>query len=324
MNEKKVTRIPPKFTPLKKTKVAIYCRVSTNHPAQLESLSAQVDYFKNMVETTWSWELAGVYADVCSGKNNIRSELQRMIMDCHENRINLVMVKSISRLGRNTVEVLKLIRQLRSLDVDIHFDTENINISDRTNDVMISVIEAIAQAESESRSQNIKMGIVNQLSGGTSKLYDKPCYGYRTNAIGKLVIDKKQKSVVQKIFELYLIGYSILGIIRYLEEKKIASPSVKPKWSKRSVELLLSNEKYIGNVIVGKTYCDEYPNNQRRINNGEHKKYLMKDSHEPIITTEQFEAVQEEKLRRSNIQISDSSVSRKKTHYSMKNIERVE
>ena len=88
--------------------------------------------------------------------------------------------------------------------------------------------------------------------------------------------------MVQKIFELYLSGYSILGIIRYLEEKKIASPSGKPKWSKRSVELLLSNEKYIGNVIVGKTYCDEYPNNQRRINKGEQKKYLLRDSHEPI------------------------------------------
>ena len=324
MNEKKVTRIPPDFTPLKKTKVAIYCRVSTNHPAQLESLSAQVDYFKNMVENTLSWELAGVYDDVCSGKNNTRPELQRMIMDCYENRINLVMVKSISRLGRNTVDVLKLIRQLHALNVDIHFDTENINISDRTNDVMISVIEAIAQAESESRSQNIKMGIINQLSGGTSKLYDKPCYGYRTNAKGKMVIDKKQKSVVQKIFKLYLSGYSILGIIRYFEEKKIASPSGKPKWSKRSVELLLSNEKYIGNVIVGKTYCDEYPNNQRRINKGEQKKYLLKDSHEPIITTEQFEAVQAEKLRRSNIQISESGISRKKTHYSMKNIDRVE
>lgn len=132
-----------------------------------------------------------------------------------------------------------------------------------------------------------------------------------------LYIDEEVQSVMI-IFDLYPSGYSILGIIHELENKGIKSPSRRDRWSKRTVELILTNEKYTGNVLLGKTYCENYPNNKRRINNGESEKYYSTDNHVPIISIEKFKLVQKEKLKRSNITVNDTKVKRKSTHYSMK------
>lgn len=123
---------------------------------------------------------------------------------------------------------------------------------------------------------------------------------------------------MQKIFNLYLSGHSILAIIRKLQKRDIKSPTGKDNWAKRTIDTMLSNEKYIGNVIIGKTYCNDFPYNERKVNKGEYHKYLINGNHTPIITREQFDQVQAEKIRRSNIQIDGNNSKRKHTHYSMK------
>lgn len=312
----KVTYIPAKIEPNKR--VAIYCRVSTNHNSQEESPEAQIEGLKLIVKSNPKWSLFKVYTDKDSGGNAFRSGFQSMIFDCYENLIDIVLVKSISRLARNTVDLLETVNKLRSIEIEMIFDKENIRISEVDNDVLVAALTAIAQAESESTSEAIKWGLRRGFESGKSKLYSRKCYGYKHNEKGELVIDEAQAEVVRKIFDLYLRGYSIGLIIKELECVNIKTSRVKDKWSKRAIQTILTNEKYIGNVILGKTYTTAFPNNKQFKNQGEQEKYLVENAHEPIIELEKFEQVQEEMKRRSNVEIVEGEVKRKETHYSIK------
>lgn len=241
-----------------------------------------------------------------------------MLEDCRNHKIELIITKSISRFGRNTVETLDVLNKLRVLDIDVFFESENIHTHETKHIFLISLLEAAAQAESESKSKNIKWGIDRKLKNGDSKLYNRKCFGYQHSEEGNLIIAEEEAKIVLKIFDLYLNGYSILAIIRELENQNIKSPTGRDRWSKRTIETMLSKEKYTGNVLVGKTYCEDYPNNQRLVNNGERQKYLATGNHPSIISDEQFERVKAEKARRSNIQVDENGITRKNTHYSMK------
>lgn len=273
-----------------------------------------------MVRSHIDWTLAGIYVDTKSGRNTSdRLEFQRMLSDCNSKKIDLIITKSVSRFGRNTADTLAVIHKLSLLNVDILFEVENIRLSETSKTFLLSIFEAVAQAEIEARSQNIKWGIKHGLETGTSKFYNRKCYGYSHDPEGNIVIDEEESRIVQRIFNLYLSGYSILGIIGELKKQDIKSPTGKDNWAKRTIDTMLSNEKYTGNVLIGKTYCNNFPNNERRINKAEYEKYLINDHHIPIITREQFNQVQAEKLSRSNIKIDCDVVKRKQTHYSMKN-----
>lgn len=317
-NERKITRI---YNPLKMfyVNIAVYCRVSTTHEKQKESLNNQIEYYKSMISRRLDWKLVDFYIDIQSGKNSTdRPEFQRMLKDCRNKKIDLIITKSVSRFGRNTADTHDTINNLRSLGIDVLFEIEDIRISETNKEFLLTVIEAVAQAESESRSQNIKWGIKRHLEKGTSKLYNRKCYGYINDTSGNIIINEPEAKVVKNIFNLYLCGYSTLGIIKELKNEGLKSPTGKEQWAKRTIETILSNEKYIGNVLVGKTYSNDFPDNERKINKGESTKYLISDSHPPIITLEQFERVQAEKLRRSNIQKDGFEIKRKTSHYSMK------
>ena len=318
MERKVVKIIKPDYSILKKTRVAVYCRVSTAHLEQMNSLENQIDYFKSLVQQNLQWTLVDIYSDVQSGKNNGRAEFQRMIQDCMDNKIDLIITKSVSRFGRNTVETLEVLRKLKLNGVEVFFENENLTVSDPNNEFIISLLSAYAQAESESRSQNIKLGIKNQIENGTSKLYNRPCYGYRHDKDGNLEVIWQQALVVQKIFDYYLEGASIIQIIKLLQKEAIKSPTGKDVWSKKTIENILTNEKYIGNVLLYKTYSREFPNNKRIKNNGEHDQYGANNNHPPIIDEEIFEKVQSERLRRSNIEITSEGKKRKSRKYSSK------
>jgi site-specific DNA recombinase len=199
------------------------------------------------------------------------------------------------------------------------FEVENIKISEISKTFLLSIFEAVAQAESEARSQNIKWGIRRSFESGTSKFYNHKCYGYYNDLEGNIIINEQESVIVKKIYNLYLSGYSVLAIIRKLKKQGIKSPTSKESWSKRTIDTILSNEKYIGNVIVDKTYSKDYPYNDRKANKGEYHKYQAINNHPPLISKCQFEQVQEEKLRRSNIHKNvDGAITRTSTHYSMK------
>lgn len=305
-NLKKVHFIPPK--PQKRDKrIGIYCRVSTNSLEQLQSLAAQVSHLTKITAATPQWLLADVYIDISSSKTgSSRKEFNRMLDDCTSHKLDIIFTKSISRFGRDTVENMEALSKLKSAGVRVIFEQEELDTANTDSDLMISIIESFAQAENEARSENIKWGIKQGAASGTSKLYDRKCYGYKHNKDGKLIIDEETAENVKIIFDLYLRGQSVLGIIKELEKRKIPSPTGKEKWCKRTIDVMLSNEKYTGDVRLLKTGKSEVH-------------YLATDNNPAIISKEIFEAVQMEKARRSNVvKDGNGTVKRKNFKYSSK------
>ena len=305
-NLKKVHFIPP--IPQKRDKrIGIYCRVSTNSLEQLQSLATQVSHLTKITAATPRWLLADVYIDISSSKTgSSRKEFNRMLDDCTSHKLDIIFTKSISRFGRDTVETMEALSKLNSAGVRAIFEQEELDTANTDSDLMISIIESFAQAENESRSENIKWGIKQGAASGTSKLYDRKCYGYKHNEDGKLIIDEETAENVKIIFDLYLRGQSVLGIIKELEKRKIPSPTGKEKWCKRTIDVMLSNEKYTGDVRLLKTGKSEIH-------------YLATDNNPVIISKEVFEAVQIEKARRSNVvKDGNGTVKRKNLKYSSK------
>ena len=194
---------------------------------------------------------------------------------------------------------------MRLLGIRVIFEQENLDTADTDNDLMISIIESIAQAENESRSDNIKWGIKQKAAQGTSKLYNRKCYGYENDTNGELIINEEEAKNVKLIFNLYLQGSSIVGIMKELGNRGIKTPTGKYTWSKRTIDVMLSNEKYIGVV--------------RLLDKGDHEvHYVSENNHPPIISKERFKAVQSEKVNRSNVVQGKEGNQRKRSKYSSK------
>ena len=304
-DNKKIHFIPP-LPPQREKRVGIYCRVSTNSMEQLKSLSSQVSALTRLVAANPKWLLVDVYIDIASSKTgSSRKEFTRMLQNCKSHDIEIVLTKSISRFGRDTVEILDALNQLKNLGVRVIFEQEVLDTADTDNDLMISIIESIAQAENESRSENIKWGIKQRAAQGTSKLYNRKCYGYYNDEDGNLAIDEKEANNVRLIYNLYLQGKSVLGIVKELERLGIKSPTGKATWPKRTIDVMLSNEKYTGTV--------------RLLDNGKHDSYYRAENNNPaIISKETFQAVQIEKQHRSNVIEGEKGSQRKSKKYSSK------
>lgn len=304
-NNPKVHYIPAN-PPKREKRVGIYCRVSTNSMEQLQSLTAQVSHLTRLTATVPQWLLADVYLDIATSKTgSSRKEFNRMLEDCKSHKLEIVITKDVSRFGRDTVEVLDAFNQLKALGVRVIFEGNSLDTANTNSDLMVSVIESIAQAENESRSENIKWGIKQRAAQGTSKLYDRKCYGYKHDEDGHLVIDEEKAKNVKLIYDLYLSGQSVVGIIKELEKRKILSPTGKAKWCKRTIDVMLSNEKYTGDVELLKSSKSDVH-------------YLSSGNNPAIISKETFEAVQMEKVRRSNVVRDENGRHRKSEKYSSK------
>lgn len=284
--------------------VVIYARVSSNTMDQLESLKAQISGLTKFVSGHNNWKLVDIHIDIASAKkDSARPAFHQMIEECKARLTDIVVVKSISRLGRDTVEVLDAINTLRDSQVRIIFKQEELDTLTVGSSLLISTIEACTQAENETRSDNIKWGIKQRASNGSLGFYRRKCYGYDKDENGDLVINKEQAEVVKLIFDLYLGGKSILGIVKELKDRNIKSPTGKDNWPKRSVEEMLSNEKYIGIAVVN-------------VDGEEGQVYKLNNSHPAIISNEIFDAVQEEKLKRSNLVVDENGTHRSGKKYS--------
>lgn len=320
-NRKKVRVIPASRSNQKR--VAIYCRVSTTRGPQEESLEAQKKGLQKIVKENANWTLFKIYTDIESGKNIYRPGFKDIISDSYENYFDIILVKSISRFSRNTVDLLETVNKLRLLGIEVIFNQENLSSKDRDSDLVMALSASLAQTESETLSAAIKWGLKRGFESGESKLYTRKCFGYNQSETGELVINEEQALVVRSIFDLYLSGYSVDMIMKELASNSIKSPTGKDMWPKRAIQKILINEKYTGDVILGKTYTGQFPNNQQKMNCGVQELFLMKDAHAPIISKEVFEKVQEEMKSRSNIEFVDGATKRKNTHYSAKYKERI-
>ena len=244
--------------------------------------------------------------DISSSKTgSSRKEFNRMLDDCTSHKLDIIFTKSISRFGRDTVETIEVLSKLNNVGVRVIFEQEELDTANTDSDLMISIIESFTQAENESHSENIKWVIKQGAALGTSKLYDRKYYRYKHNEEGKLIIDEETAENVKIIFNLYLNGQSVLGIIKELEKRKIPFPTGREKWCKGTIDVMLSNEKYTGDVRLLKTGKSEVH-------------YLATDNNPAVISKETFEAVQIEKRRRSNVVKDKNGVKRKGEKYSSK------
>lgn len=300
MGDRVVVKIPAKPEMIKIAKIGIYCRVSSTKSDQLYSMAAQVSLLYKLAPQIPGY-VVDIYMDFHSGADDDRRELNRLLADCRAGKIDTVFTKSVSRMARNTVDLLNIIRELRNINVRIVFQLEDLDTSIYETEFLITLIEAYAQEESYHRSENTRWGLEKRIKDGTSGLYRRKCFGYTKSEDGELVICPKEAVVVRLIFDLYMEGNSILAITRILEEKGIPTPTGKKKWSNQAIVKILTNEKYAGNVLLGKSYTEEFPRKKRHENRGVKDTYLAEGTHPAIIAMEQFIAVQAEKKRRSNV-----------------------
>ena len=276
-----------------KIRCAAYCRVSSNSEDQLHSYAAQVKFYSTKFDNSDTEVLVDIYADegITGTSAEKRTEFQRLIKDCKRGKIDRIFAKSISRFARNTKDCLNTIRLLRELGISIVFEEDNIDTAEISDEFMITVMGSLAQEESISISQNLRWSVKKRMANGTYITPSVP-YGYIMEN-GILKIDTNKSEVVKRIFELYLSGMGTLKIARKLEVEGIPTTYGNNKWTKNSVMYILTNERYIGRMLLQKSYSSDTLPIRKVMNKGERDQYLVTDSHEPIISEEDFNKVQE-------------------------------
>ena len=275
-----------------KLRVAAYCRVSSDHEEQETSLMAQISYYSQKIESTPGWVNAGIFAERGSGLSLWqRAEFMRMMELARNGEIDLILTKSISRFGRNTVDTLQASLDLCGCGVDVFFEKENIWLHDRQMQILLTAYMSYAQAESESMSKNIKWGISKGFQSGKSGYADFACFGYRKSSDGSLEINESEADIVRKIFELRVSGRSLNEISNWLHDEHIPSPTGKERWSRESISKLLKNEKYTSDVILQKTYVGDVFSGKQSRNIGQMDRYMIHEQHPAIVSKEVFDMV---------------------------------
>ena len=292
----------------KKCRVAAYCRVSTEKEEQENSLENQIRYYKNKIENTTNWTLVDIFADFgISGMNDKnRLEFQRMIEMCDKGKIDLIVTKSISRFARNTVDCLTYVRKLKANNIGVIFEKEGINTLDAVSETFLTWFSAFAQAESESLSLNVTRGKRMGYKEGKFT-FPSNLYGYRKDENNNPQIIPEQASVVRKIYHLYLEGNSIQGICKWLNENNIETPNGAGQWNSSTIDGILKNEKYKGDVLLQKSYTVDYLTKTVKTNKGEVAQYYIENNHEGIVSKEVFDMVQDEIRRRASLYGSKQS-----------------
>ena len=295
----------------KQTRVAAYCRVSTDHEEQANSYKVQIDYYTNLINSNPEWSMAGIYADegISGTQTKNRKEFNKMIRKCRQKKIDLVLCKSISRFARNTVDCLEYIRELRLLGIGVIFEKENINTLAMNSEFIISLYGSFAQAESESISKNVSWGIEKSFKEGKVKYVMDKTLGYRMGEDGKPYIIEEEAEIVRRIYRMFLDGLSMQRIADIMQEECVARRSGCTTWNRSNVNYILKNEKYAGDAILQKSYTIDCITHKRVKNNGEKNKYILHDCHPAIIDRDTYNRTQQELTRRCTIkQRSDKAV----------------
>jgi len=275
-------------------RVAAYCRVSTDSDEQLLSYNSQVIHYRDLVNSKSDWQLVDIYADEGISGTQVfkRIEFQRMINDAVEGKIDLIITKSISRFARNTLDTLKYVRLLKEKNVAILFEKENINTMTMNGEMLLVILSSLAQQESESLSANVKMGLKMKMKRGELVGFHG-CLGYDYDPISKtLSINEKEANIVKYIFDRYVDGVGSSVIAKELRSLGYKTKKGNVNWTEGSVRRILKNEKYKGDLLLGKTFTVDPITHRRLENMGEEEKYYIDEHHEGIISDDQFDEAQ--------------------------------
>lgn len=278
-------------------RVAAYCRVSTDQEAQASSYELQIQYYTDYITRNPEWVLAGIYADEGISATNVtkRVEFQRMIADCKDGKIDMVLTKDIRRFARNTLDCISYVRQLRSLDppVAVYFEDEHLNTLDRRNEAFIALLSSVAQGESENKSEAIKWSLKRRFANGLPLCPTWALLGYTTDEFGNMVIVPSEAEIVTFIYESYLEGWTTTEIAAKLTESGIPTVKGLDVWPVGSVYCILRNEKYCGDVLMQKTFTPDCLTHRTVKNRGQERQYRLRDHHPAIVSRENWQTVQE-------------------------------
>ncbi len=272
----------------KKLKTCAYCRVSSNSADQLNSYSAQVKHYTKAIQSRTDWDFVDIFADegITGTRADKRTEFQKMIRLCQHKRIDLIITKSVSRFARNVPECLEYARALRRQGIGIIFEENGINTLRMSDELMLSTFSAIAQEESLATSQRVKHMNRERMKRGEYLAGITP-YGYR-NDNRQLVIQEYEAEIVRWMFRSYLAGWSLTEIAQDLTMRKVPRQNGQTKWYAFTVQYILSNEKYMGDTLLQKSYKTDVIPFTKKKNNGELDQYYVSESHEPIVSRETY------------------------------------
>ncbi|MFI3255503.1 MAG: recombinase family protein [Eubacteriales bacterium] len=282
-------------------RVASYSRVSTGNEEQLSSFQNQQAYYSDLILKNPNWTPAGNFADegISGATAEKRPDFMRMIRHCKKGKIDLIITKSVSRFARNTVDSVKFVRQLKAIGVGVLFEKEGMNTLEETSELFLTIMSSLAQEEMVSLSSNVKMGKRMLMKEGKVTYQFSKMYGYKKDEDNMPEVIPEEASLIQRMYQRYLLGDSVGKIVILLNDEGNFSRSSK-KWTDSKIRAILEHERYCGDVILQKTFVADPISKETKVNNGELPKYHIKNNHEGIVTRETWNAVQAEILRRSN------------------------
>ena len=285
-----VKTIAPNMRPLKKLRVCAYCRVSTDEVEQANSLENQIAHYEHLIKSDPVYEFAGIYHDYgISGFKEERPGFQEMLDAARAHKMDLIMTKSVSRFCRNTDTLLKTVRELKGLGIGIFFELQNIDTLSGSGEVLLTVLAAFAQAESDDYSTLAKMVYARKYASGYPIHYLERSYGYALNEDGEIILDPEEAPWIKKIFELSADGYNLGQIARYLNDQGIRTKKG-ADFTPNTILSILNNEIYKGDYIMHKYFV----NDERRevVNRGEADAWYIKDDHVPIVSRKLWDKAQ--------------------------------
>ena len=299
-----ITHIPSTdLTDVRRKRVAVYARISSDKDAAENSLDAQIQYFKRKITNTPGWVLAETYVDDgISGTIVSRPAFQRMMEDARAGKIDYIITKSITRFARNTILLLESIRELKTLGINVEFENDHINTMSRQGELLISLLAMHAEEQSKSASDNKRWQIKRYFESGVPTYVRM--YGYQM-IDNHLEIIPEEATLVQRIYDLYLSGLGFYAIAKRLNAE--GHTFFNRKWKHTDVIRILDNEKYKGDMLLQKTYRPDYRTKKKRYNHGELAQYYVSGSHEAIIPPEIYDKVKVEGGRRRELySVTDS------------------
>lgn len=322
--KKTITVIEPKQALLvdkakyQQTRMAAYCRVSTDSAEQKTSYETQKQVYTDMIARRKDWTMVGIYADegISGTRADKRPEFNKMIKDCLAGKIDYIITKSVSRFARNTVECLEFVRMLKARNIGILFEEQNIDTLKCDSELYLVIYAGFAQSESESMSKNITWAFRKNFEEGKVVINYKRMVGYRKGEDGKPEIVPEEAEIVRNIFEWFLAGRTPREIVAMLQADGVQTKCGKVKWQVSTILRILKNEKFCGDAILQKTVTLDCISKTHKKNTGEAPMYYVHNNHDPIISRETFNKAQEELLRRNALKPATSSTVTAQGRYS--------
>lgn len=299
---------------VERIRVAAYCRVSTDGDEQLGSFESQKLYYEQKIADNPEWVNAGIFADeaITGTKTDKRNGFQEMIARCQNGEIDMILTKSISRFARNTVDTLNYVRMLKDKNIAIFFEKENINTLDMNGELLLTIMSSLAQQEVESLSQNVKIGLQMKMKRGEMVGFNG-CFGYDYDPETKtLSVNEDEAQTVRMIYDMYLQGYGTTTIAKRLIELGIKNKKGVVSWHTHGVMGIIKNEKYKGDILLGKTFTIDPISKRRLANFGEENQYYIRDHHEPIVSREVWDEAERIRKKRAKNKVVETTGNRER------------